>query len=725
MRILVPRSWRWWVVAGCIAWVGGCAATPPVAKKVPQRVSLGGDAVVDNYWWLRNKADSAVTAYLKAENAYTDAAMKPATALEERLYKEMVARIRETDESAPNKDGDWWYSRRTEAGKQYPIYLRRRGSPTATAQVVTDVNQLAAGHPFFEYEPGHVSDDGNLLAYSTDITGNRQYLLQIKDLRSGTILKDQMPLVESFEWAADSKAFYYVKEDEAKRGFQLYRHRLGSPVYLDDLVYEEADAEFSIKVSRTRDRKFLRVESESKTATEVRVIAADREVPPLVLIEPRKSDQEYYVDHRGGRFYIRVNDTGRNFRIVTAPDGTPGSKNWTELVPARPDVVLDDQDLFAHHLVITERRDGLPQLAIAPLPGDPAGPAAAGTIVPREVAFDEPDFTVGLSDNAEFDPPSLRFYYTSLTTPKSVFDLDWATGKRTLLKQEPVGGGFDPANYREERLFATASDGTKIPISLVYRRSPGASAATTRPAAPRPALLEGYGAYGISNDVYFWSTRLSLLDRGMIYAVAHVRGGGEYGRAWYDAGRMKNKPNTFTDFIAAAEFLEKQGYTTPNQLAIEGASAGGLLIGAVLNQKPQLFHAAMADVPWVDVLADMCDPSIPLTTLEYTEWGNPNIPAERAIIAAYCPVTNVRPQAYPKLLVRESINDSQVQYWDAARWVARLRAAKKSAGDAGKSELLLKMDMDAGHAGASGRYSEIHDAAFDDAWLLTRLGVEK
>lgn len=709
---------RLFLTAVWIAGLPGCAPAPPMARVVPARVKLDGQAVVDDYWWLRDKSDPAVIAYLNAENAYADAMMKPTGPLQKQLYAEMLGRIREDDESVPYREGQWWYSQQTRKGKQYPIYVRRKGPAAGAAQVMIDVNELAAGHPFFDCIRGPVSDDGNLLAFSTDVTGNRQYVLQVKDLRTGAALPDAVPMVDSFEWGTDNATLYYVKEDEAKRGYRLYRHALGPSVAGDALLYEETDELFSIDISRTRDKKYLLLTSQSKTTTDVRFMPADGSAP-LKLIEPRRQDREYYVDHRNGRFFLRVNDTNRNFRIVTAPDSDPGAKNWSELVAARDDVVIQDLNVFAHHLVVQERRNGLPQLALSRLPDGQGDPATAGLLTPRELLFDEPDFDVALGGNPEFDPPALRFTYTSLTTPPRVYDLDPSTGVRTLLKEQPVGGNFQASNYKEERLFASAADGTRIPISLVYRRSPA-----TAPARPRPLLLEGYGSYGIPSDAYFSSSRLSLLDRGMTFAIAHVRGGGEYGRAWYDAGRMQNKPNTFSDFIAVAQFLEAAGFTSPEHLAIEGGSAGGLLIGAVLNQRPRLFHAAIAYVPWVDVLADMCDPSIPETTLEYIEWGNPNIPAERALIASYCPYTNVRPQAYPAMLVRESVNDSQVQYWDAARWVARLRAAKKQAGASGNSELLLKMNMDAGHGGASGRYSQLRDDAFDDAWLLTRLGVD-
>lgn len=716
------RMVMWQTMILCASLVlAGCAhePMPPMAKRVPTTVKLGGQDVAENYWWLRKKDDPAVIEYLHAENAYTDARMRSTTSLQGKLYDEMVGRIRETDEDVPHKVGDWWYSMRTEQGKQYPIYVRRHGSPDGPAEVIADVNQMAAGHPFFDYELGTVSDDGNLLAYATDVTGNRQYELQIKDLRTGNVLLDRIPLVDSFTWAAGGNStLYYVKEDDSKRAYRVYQHELGQPIAADKLIYEEKDEEYSVEIYRTRDRKFIVLTCDSKTASDARVLPADGS-GPLRLIDPRVKDREYYVDHRDGRFYIRVNDTGCNFRIVTAPDDHPGRENWSEFLPARDDVVLQDFDVFAHDLVLSERRDGLSQIAITPLPAH-GDPAAAGPAKPREMTFDEPDYAVELHDNVEFNPPAIRMTYQSLTTPQQVIDLDLATGTQHLMKQRWVGGGFNRANYVEERLYATATDGTRIPISLVYRKGLGGHDGRN------PLLLDGYGSYGMPEDVYFSSVRLSLLDRGVSFAIAHVRGGGEFGRAWYDAGRMANKPNTFSDFIASAEYLENQHYTSRENLAIQGGSAGGLLMGAVLNERPDLFRAAIAEVPWVDVLADMSDPSIPLTTLEYTEWGNPNIPAQRAVIASYDPVSNIHPQRYPAMLVRESINDSQVQYWDAARWVARLRFAKMHATPCdGKTELLLKMDMDAGHAGASGRYTELHEAAFDDAWLLTRLGIIK
>lgn len=683
---------------------------------IPTQVILGGQPVVDPYWWLRDKSDPAVIQYLKAENAYTAAIMKPTEKLQDKLYKEMSDRLPAVNETVPYREGNWWYSTLNSQDKDYPVYLRRHGSPTAPTEIVMDANLLAAGHTFFDYRSGSVSDDGNLLAFATDITGNRQYVLQVKDLRDGTLRADMIRLVDSFEWAADNKTLYYVKENSAKRGDRLYRHLLGQPTENDELLYEEQDEQFSISIARTRDLKYMILSSQSTTTSDARAFLADGAAKP-VLIEPRREGREYFADHRNGRFYLRVNDTGRNFRIVSAPDSEPGSRNWSELVATRDDVQIDDFDLFAHDLVLTERHDGLPQLALAKLPDGRGDPAAGGKLTPPELTFKEPDYTVAMGDNYEFDPPSIRFTYTSLTTPQQVFDQNLSDGNRTLMKQQFVGGGFDRANYREERLFATAKDGTQIPISLVYRISDGGGENR-----PRPLLIEGYGSYGDASDVYFSTTRLCLLERGVGYAIAHVRGGGEYGRAWYDGGRMQNKQNTFGDFIAAAEFLEKHGYTSRNLLAIEGASAGGLLIGAVLNQKPQLFRAAVADVPWVDVLADMSDPSVPLTTLEYKEWGNPNIPEQRKWIAAYDPYTNVRPQSYPAMLVRESLNDSQVQYWDATRWVAKLRAAKRDAGN--HSQLLLEMNMDAGHGGASGRDAELSDEAFDDAWILKQLGAD-
>ena len=711
-----------WALLALLSFFLGCSATPqpPMATRHPTIVSLGGQTVADDYWWLRTKSDPKVIDYLKAENEYTAAVLKPTEALQEKLYNEMLGRIHETDETVPYQLGQWWYSSRVEQGKQYPIFLRRKGSPTADPIVLADVNQLAQGHAFFDYSPGEVSPDGNLLAFTTDTTGNRQYVLQVKDFRTGALLPDSIPLVDAVTWMADNRTLYYVKEDDSKRAYRLYRHVLGTSVSDDPVVLEEKDDLFSLDLSHTRDRAFIVCISQSKTQSETRVLPFDKVADPI-LIEPRAADLEYYVDHRAGRFFIRTNDTNRNFRIVTAPDAAPQKKNWTERVPARDDVTIQDLDVFAHHLVLSQRHDGLPQLAVAPLPGG-EDPAASGVLKPREIPFSEPDFDVSMEDNHEFDPPAIRFNYTSLTTPQSVFDFNLTDGKQTRLKQQYVGGGFDRNNYREQRLFATASDGTRVPVSVVYRLTDDLRAHPEK-VPSGPMLLNGYGSYGMPSDVYFSSTSLSLLDRGVSMATAHVRGGGEYGRAWYDGGRMKNKPNTFGDFIAVAKYLQSTGWTTPDKLAIEGGSAGGLLIGAVINRAPEVFHAAVAEVPWVDVLADMSDASIPLTTGEYIEWGNPNVPDERASIAAYDPYSNVRPQRYPDLMVLESLNDSQVQYWDATRWVAKLRAAKKAAGEHGDSQLILKMDMDAGHGGASGRYSRFHETAMIDAWVLWRLGV--
>ena len=731
----------------CLSTLLGLAAAPPVARVAPTKVNLGGQTVVDDYWWLRDKSDPAVIDYLNAENAYTDQAMNPTVALQQTLYQEMLGRIRQDDETVPVLNGGWWYSDRGVTGKQYRVYLRRKGSPTATPEVMADCNALAEGHPYFDFVSGPVTDDSTLWAFATDITGNRQYVLGIKNLSTGALLTDSIHLVDSFVWSADGKSIYYTTEDAAKRPCRVYRHQVGTPAQADELICEEKDEQFSLNLDMTQDRRFILIESSSKMSSEVSFILRDRPAPPRV-IEPRRENVQYFADHRNGRFYIRVNDTSPDFRLVTCPDSQPAKSSWSELIPARPRISISNFSVFAHHLVVSERRDGLPQIGISKLPEGDADPAAGGKIEPPDIVFNEPDFDVSLATNPEFNPSAIRLDYSSLTTPHRVYDFDLAAGTLKLLKEQPVGGGFNASTYQEERLFATARDGTKIPISLVYRvarPSPTASvkpasesgvvtlAATSSPSTnrsdaapqrvPRPLVLDGYGSYGFPEDVYFSSARLSLLDRGVIFAIAHVRGGGEYGRSWYNAGRMATKPNTFGDFIAAAEFLEKENYTSPGKLAIIGGSAGGLLIGAVLNERPDLFHAAVAEVPWVDVLADMCDPSVPLTTVEYSEWGNPNIPAERAVIASYCPYANVHPQAYPAILVRESLNDSQVQYWDAARWVARLRAAKKQAGEAGNRELLLKMDMNAGHGGASGRISELQDEAFNQAWLLTRLEV--
>jgi oligopeptidase B len=672
---------------------------PPRARKDPRETLIHGDRLVDEYHWLRRKEDAEVHAYLEAENAYADAVMKPTLAFQERLYAEMLGRIKEDDDTVPYRRGGYFYYARTEKGKQYPIYCRKRGSLSAPEEVTLDLNALAAGLPFMALGMYTVSDDEHLLAYTTDTTGFREYTLYVKDLRTGALLDDRVTRVSSVAWAADSATLFLVTEDDAKRAYRLWKHRLGERD--DTLLWEEEDEMFRLGVWRSRSRALILAGSRSFTTTEHRYLPADRVDAAWRTIAAREKDHEYEVDHGAGRFYIRTNAGGRrNFRLVSAPDDDPAMASWTELIPHREDVMLEDVDVFADHYVVLEREEGLNRLRVVTL--------ADG--VSRHVQFPEPAYDIEPEANAEFRSGKYRFAYQSFITPLTVYDYDVATGRLELLKRHEVLGQYDANRYRVERLHAPAADGTRIPISLVCRKD------TPRDGSS-PLLLSGYGAYGIVASPVFSSNRLSLLDRGVAFAIAHVRGGGDMGKRWHDDGRMRKKKNTFTDFVACAEHLIAQGYTASPRLVIEGGSAGGLLMGAVLNMRPDLFHAAILRVPFVDLINTMLDESLPLTVGEFEEWGNPKIREDYEYMKSYCPYTNVGPRRYPTIFVRTALNDSQVMYWEPAKWVARMRDRKID-----DRLLLFKINMAAGHGGASGRYDFLREIALDHTFTLTALG---
>jgi oligopeptidase B len=712
--------------------------TPPIARKETVETRLHGAVLRDDYAWLRDKQNPEVTAYLEAENAYAEAAMAPLAGLREELYQEMLSHIKQTDVSVPFRDGGWWYYTRTEEGLQYAIHCRRRASDQQTLrapsfprlsaervgehdspfsasavdsadsaeEVLLDGNQLAQGLPFFAIGATDITDDGRWLAYTTDTTGFRQYTLHIKDLSTGETSAQQVERVGSVAWAADNQTlFYTVEDEEQKRQYQLWRACRGQ-LHQAILVYQDDDERFNLGVGRTRDGRFLLMESASHTTSESWFLSASEPIGAFTLISPREDEHEYSIDHRNGLWYIRTNDKGRNFRLVTAPVATPAREHWSERMPHRDNVMLEDVDLFAGFFVACEREDGLPRLRMWRFAGEGAEASKAG-----EIAFPEPAYDAHPHVNRIFDATTFRYAYQSLVSPSSVYEYDTDSGVSTLLKQQEIPGGFDRRLYASERLHATAPDGVQVPVSLVYRkdkRAPGRN----------PIYVYGYGSYGYSLPLGFGSNRLSLLDRGVVMAYAHIRGGGDLGKPWHDAGKMLVKRNTFTDFIAVVEHLTAAGYGDPSRVAIEGGSAGGLLMGAVANMRPDLFRAVVSHVPFVDVMNTMLDATLPLTVPEYEEWGNPNESVYFDYMLSYSPYDNLKAASYPSMLVKTSLHDSQVMYWEPAKYVAKLRTLKS-----GSNSLLLVTNMKAGHGGSSGRYDYLKEIAFDYAFLLRELDL--
>ena len=701
-------------------------AQPPVAKRVHTERTLNGVTLIDDYAWLRERDNPDVKAYLEAENAYAEQMTAALAPVRQKLYDEIISHIKETDDTVPYlKDGYYYYTR-TEKGKQYVIVCRKKapevpqareanlgeapkpiGTPeaiNAPEQVLLDLNQMAVGQPFMAVGPSAVSDDGNWLAYTTDNVGFRQYRLHIRDLRTGRDLPETAERVTSVAWTSDNKTLFYTVEDEVqKRSYRLYRHTAGSDTAKDPLVYEEADERFNIHTDRTRSREFVTLFIGSHTTTETRFVPAAKPDGEWKTIEPRRDNIEYYADHRGDQFYIRANDTAQTFRVVTAPVATPGHEHWKELIAARKDVPVEDVDVFQNFYVVTERLGGYPAFRVVQF--------ADGST--KQIEFPEPAYFASGHANAEFNAKAYRYQYQSLITPPSVYDYFADMHRSTLLKQNEVPGGFDRNNYVSERVFATASDGTKVPISLFYRKD-------VKDKAKAPLYLYGYGSYGYSLPASFSAARLPIADRGVVVALAHIRGGGELGKPWHDAGKMMEKKNTFTDFIAAAEYLVANGYGAKDRVAIEGGSAGGLLMGAVTNMRPDLFKVVLAQVPFVDVMNTMLDPSLPLTVPEYEEWGNPEHDPAFHYMLSYSPYDNIAKKAYPSILVRTSFDDSQVMYWEPAKFVAKLRTMKTD-----QNPLVFYTNMHGGHGGSSGRYDRYHEIAFDYAFMLSQLGVDE
>ncbi len=702
--------------------INAAKPTPPVARRHPVEHVIHNDRRIDPYNWLREKENPEVIAYLNAENAYTDAIFRDTEPLQEKLYQEMLGRIQQTDLSVPYRLRGYLYFTRTEEGRQYPIHARKLDVGDSADELLLDLNIEAEGHSFLGVGSFEVSDDNQLLAYSLDTTGFRQYTLHVKNLASHETLAERIERVTSSAWASDNRTLFYTVEDETtKRSYRLYRHTLNFPE-TDTLLYEENDERFRIQIERTRSGAFLLLTTASHTTSEVHYLRGDQPAGEFRIVAAREDTHEYYVDHhpgsdatRGGTFLVRSNSLGRTFRLLTVPVEDPRRKFWREFIPTRPNVMLASVDVFESHLALYEREDGLPFLRVVDLPrgfehnAAKSDPLAAS----HRIEFDEPAYSASFGANPEFAPTHLRFDYESFVTPRSVFDYDVKTRERILRKQQPVLGDYDPSKYTIERLHATASDGTRIPISLVRlcRRSPG-------PISTSPLLLYAYGSYGISIPVGFNSNRLSLLDRGVTFAIAHIRGGGELGKPWHDAGRMHKKLNTFTDFIECAEHLIALHYTEQDKFVIEGGSAGGLLMGAVTNMRPDLFQLVISHVPFVDVLNTMLDATLPLTVGEYEEWGDPNKSEDYFYMKRYCPYTNLEAKMYPTLLIKTSLNDSQVMYWEPAKYVAKLRTLKTD-----KNPLLLKINMGAGHGGASGRYDYLREIALDYAVLLTQLKI--
>ncbi|MBA3642110.1 MAG: S9 family peptidase [Acidobacteria bacterium] len=673
----------------------------PVPKKIPRETRIHGYTLTDDYCWLRDKTSAEVVAHLESERAYTESVMAPTRALQETLYAEMLGRIQQTDLSVPARSGGYWYYSRTEEGKQYPVLCRRHGSMDAAEQVLLDLNALAEGHQFLSLGAYAVSDDGNWLAFSLDTTGYRQYTLRVKDLRTGQLSVEQIERTGSVVWAADHRTIFYTTEDAvSKRSDRCWRHLVGSVE--SALVFEEPDELYDVAAGKSLDKEIIFLGSYAKTSREIRYLPASQPTGEFEIIVPRSPGHEYDVDHYQGQFYITTNRGAKNFQVVTAPMTDPAEANWNIFIPHNPLVKIEALSFFKDHLVVSEREAGLTHLRIIQMSSKRS----------HRVAADEPDYTMSLAANPEFETRTIRFAYQSMVTPSSVYEYDMNSGDRTLLKRQPVLGGYEPDAFEAQRIWAPARDGRQVPISLVYQKD-------TPLDGTAPLLLYAYGSYGISMAPSFSSARLSLLERGVIFAVAYIRGGGELGEEWREAGRMMQKMNTFHDFIDCAEYLVEHRFTSTDRLVIQGGSAGGLLVGAVSNMCPDLFKAAVAQVPFVDIMNTMLDATLPLTTAEYLEWGNPNEKPAFDYMLQYSPYDNIRAQRYPAMLVHVSLNDSQVPYWEGAKFVAKLRDLKTD-----DNPVLLKANLGAGHGGASGRYDAMRETAFTYAFVLWQVQKE-
>lgn len=688
----------------------GQGIQPPVAEIKPRTFVLHGDTIVDNYYWMndffKKGPDSArVVNYLKKENDYIEKVMSPTKKFQDSLFQEMKNRIKEKDESVPAFENGYFYYTRSDEGKQYYKYCRKKGSLDAPEEILLDIDEMAIGHPYYSAAGFSVSPDNKLLAYGVDTVSRREYIIQVKNLETGELLKDQLiRTTGAAVWANDSKTLFYTEKNPVTLLTQKIRkHVLGQNPSLDEIVYHETDSTNYIGVSKTRSEKYIIITSSATMSSEIRYLDADIPNGSFKIFQPRRKDVLYYITHQGNRFLIRTNQDAINFKLMESPLDNTDRSAWKEIIPHRPEVLLEGVDAFRDFLAITERKNGLLQIQVRNL--------ADGS--DYFLDFGEPAYTTSISSNPEYDTKTLRYFYTSLTTPASIFDFNMITKHKQLMKQTEVVGGFNSEDYTTERLYATARDGAKVPISLVYKKGFVKNGKS-------PLLLYGYGSYGNSMDAAFSSARLSLLNRGFAFAIAHIRGGQEMGRQWYEDGKMMKKINTFTDFIDCAEYLVEKDFTSKEHLYAMGGSAGGLLMGAIVNMRPDLWNGIVAQVPFVDVINTMLDESIPLTTNEFDEWGNPKNKEAYLYMKSYSPYDNVQPKAYPHMLVTTGLHDSQVQYFEPAKWVARLRTMKTD-----NNLLLFKTEMEYGHGGASGRFDYLKNISLEYAFLFMLEGIHQ
>lgn len=714
------KNWRWYgntifgtavllslffVCSGCKkAGIEDETIKPPVAEKIKKELTIHGDTRVDNYYWLNERENPKVLEYLKAENEYKEAVMKHTEALQEKLYNEIVGRIKQTDMSVPYKESGYYYYSRYEEGNEYPIYCRKKGSMEKEEKILLNVNEMAEGYEFYNVAGYSVSSNNNLIAFGVDTVSRRKYTIYFKNLTTGELLPDKIPNTTGrAAWANDNKTVFYSIKDKTLRSYKILKHVLGIDVSSDKEVYHEKDVTFGTYVYKTKSKKYLIIGCGSTLSSEYRFLDAAKPDGEFKIIQPREKDFLYSVAHYKDKFFIRTNYKAKNFRLMETPVHKTTKENWKEVIPHREDVLLQGYEIFRDFLVVNERKNGLPNLRI--IRWDKKGE--------HYLDFGEETYSAYIAYNPEFDTDLLRYSYSSLTTPGSVFDYNMNTKKKKLLKQQEVLGDFDPENYHAERLYATAKDGTKVPISLVYRKG-------LEKNGDNPLLLYGYGSYGASMNANFSSVRLSLLDRGFVYVIAHIRGGQEMGRYWYEEGKLLKKKNTFTDFIACAEHLIAEKFTNSEKLFALGGSAGGLLMGAVVNMRPDLFKGIIAAVPWVDIITTMLDDSVPLTTSEFDEWGNPNNKEYYDYMLSYSPYDNVKAKDYPAMLVTTGLHDSQVQYFEPAKWVAKLRTLKTD-----DNILMLHTNMEAGHGGVSGRFRRYRETALEYAFMLDLIGINK